>query len=79
MNLARYRTPMRWQAYAVKWSVGSGHEAQRLRRDMLVDAAKDPSLQAAAETLGARDEAAQKQRSVDATPKPRRYELTAAR
>ena len=79
VNLARYRTPMRWQAYAVKWSVGSGHEAQRLRRDMLVDAAKDPSLQAAAETLGARDEAAQKQRSVDATPKPRRYELTAAR
>ena len=79
VNLARYRTPMRWQAYAVKWSVGSGHEAQRLRRDMLVDAARNPALEAAAETLGARDEAAQKQRSLDATPKPRRYELTAAR
>ena len=79
VNLARYRTPMRWQAYAVKWSVGSGHEAQRLRRDMLVDVAKEPSLQAAAETLAARDEAAQKQRSSDATPKPRRYELTPIR
>ena len=78
VNLARSRTPMRWQAYAVKWSVGSGHETQRLRRDMLVDAAKDLSLQAAAETLAARDEAAQKQRSVDATPKPRKFELAAA-
>ena len=79
VNLARSRTPMRWQAYAVKWSVGSGHETQRLRRDMLVDAAKDLSLQAAAETLAARDEAAQKQRSVDATPKPRKFELAAAK
>ena len=75
LNLARYRTPMRWQAYAVKWSVGGGHEAQRVRRELLVAAAKDPSLKAAAEALAARDEAAQKQRSVDATPKPRRYEL----
>ena len=38
VNLARYRTPMRWQAYAVKWSVGSGHETQRLRRDILAGA-----------------------------------------
>lgn len=75
VNLARYRTPMRWQAYAVKWSIGGGHEAQRVRRELLVGAAKDPSLQAAADALAARDEAAQKQRSVDATPKPRRYEL----
>ena len=79
VNLARYRTPMRWQAYSVKWSVGSGHEAQRLRRDMLAGGAKDPSLQAAADTLAARDEAAQRQRSVDATPKPRRYELAPVR
>jgi hypothetical protein len=70
---------MRWQAYTVKWSAGSGHEAQRLRRDMLGDADENPSLRAAADTLAARDEAAQKQRSVDATPKPRRYELTPAR
>lgn len=79
VNLARYRTPMRWQAYAVKWSVSSGHEAQRLRRDILAGGGKDPSLQATTETLAARDEAAQKQRSVDATPKPRRYELTPVR
>ena len=57
VNLARYRTPMRWQAYAVKWSVGGGHEAQRVRRELLVGAAKDPSLQATADALAARDEA----------------------
>ena len=51
VNLARYGTPIRWQAYAVKWSVGGGHEAQRVRRELLVGAAKDPSLQAAADTL----------------------------
>jgi lysophospholipase L1-like esterase len=79
VNLARYPTPMRWQAYAVKWSVGGGHEAQRVLRELLAGAAQDPSLRAAANTLAARDEAAQKQRSVDATPKARRYELTPGR
>ena len=73
VNLARHGTPMRSQAYSVKWSVAGGHEAQRVRRELL--AAKDPALQPAADTLAARDEAVQKQRSVDATPKPRKYEL----
>ncbi|HSD30001.1 MAG TPA: SGNH/GDSL hydrolase family protein, partial [Vicinamibacteria bacterium] len=77
VNLARYRTPMRHQAYAVKWSVGGGHESQRVRRGILVAAAKDPSLQATADSLAARDEAEQKARSE--TPKPRRFELFVAR
>ena len=55
-------------------TVEGGHEAQRVRRELLV-AAKDPSLQAPADALAARDEALQKERSLDATPKPRRYEL----
>jgi hypothetical protein len=75
VNLARYGTPMRSQGYSVKWSVGGGHEAQRVRRELLVGAVKDPALQPAADTLAARDEAVQKQRSVDAIPKPRKYEL----
>ena len=75
VNLARSNTPMRWQAYSVKWSAEAGHDLQVLRRGLLVDAAKDPSLQAAAETLAARDEAAQKQRSADATPRPHTYAL----
>jgi lysophospholipase L1-like esterase len=79
VNLARYRTPMRWQAYTVKWSVGGGHEEQRVRRELLVAATKDPSLQASADALAARDEDVQKQRSRDAIPKPRRYELVPVR
>jgi hypothetical protein len=79
LNLARYRTPMRWQAYSVKWSVAGGHEEQRVRRELLVAAAKDPSLRAAAEALAVRDEAEQKQRSLGATPKARRYELAPVR
>jgi hypothetical protein len=79
VNLALRGTPMRWQAYAVKWSVAGGHEAQRVRRELLVGAAKDPSLQAVADALAARDEAVQKQRSADAMPKLRRYDLRPVR
>jgi lysophospholipase L1-like esterase len=75
VNLARYDTPMRWQAHSVKWSAGAGHDLQVLRRGLLVDAAKDPSLQATADALGARDEAQQKARSAVAVPKPHRFEV----
>ena len=78
VNLARYRTPMRWQAYAVKWSVGGGHEAQRVRRELLVAAAKDPSLQA--RRRRARRPGRRPRRSSGPwtrRPKPRRYELVA--
>jgi lysophospholipase L1-like esterase len=79
VNLAKYRTPMRQQAYAVKWSIGGGHERQRVRRGILVAAETDPSLQATADALAAQDEAEQKARSEQATPKPRRFELLVAR
>jgi lysophospholipase L1-like esterase len=75
VDLARRDTPMRAQAYPVKWSIGSGHEAQRLRRELLVAAGSDASLKAAADALAARDDAAQAQRSRDAIPKPRKYDL----
>ena len=79
VNLARYNTPMRWQAFAVAWSAGDGHELQKLRRRLLVDSGKDPSLAATTSTLAARDEADQKARSEQALPKARRYELTPAK
>jgi lysophospholipase L1-like esterase len=79
VNLARHRTPMRWQAYSVKWSVAGGHEEQRVRRELLVAAAKDPSLRAPAEALAARDEAEQKARSEQALPKPRKFALVPAK
>jgi lysophospholipase L1-like esterase len=78
VNLARYGTPMRQQAFAVKWSVGGGHERQRVRRQILVAAAKDPGLEATAESLAAQDEATQRQRSEVALPKPRKFALAPA-
>jgi lysophospholipase L1-like esterase len=77
VNIARFNTPMRGQAYPVKWSVGDSHERQRVRRQLLAGAANDPAARAAAEALAAVDEAAQAQRSKDAAPQPRRYELVA--
>ncbi|HSD67219.1 MAG TPA: SGNH/GDSL hydrolase family protein [Vicinamibacteria bacterium] len=79
VNLARYRTPMRQQAYSVKWSVGGSHERQRVRRGLLVAAATDPSLKAAADTLAAQDEAAQRARGEQARPRPRKFDLVPAR
>jgi hypothetical protein len=79
VNLARQNTPMRWQAFAVAWSAGDGHELQRLRRRLLVAADKGPSLRPMFDALAAQDEADQKQRSETAVPKPRRYELAPVR
>ena len=79
VNLARYNTPMRWQAFAVAWSAGDGHELQRLRRRLLVAADREPSLRSTIDALAAQDDADQKQRSEAAAPKPRKYELTPAR
>jgi hypothetical protein len=79
VNLARYPTPMRWQGYPVKWSIAGGHEAQRVRRELLAGVTSNSALRAAADAIAARDEAAQKRRSVDAAPRPRRYELVPAR
>jgi lysophospholipase L1-like esterase len=75
VNLARHNTPMRWQAFAVAWSAGDGHELQKLRRRLLVAAEKDPMLRATIDALAAQDEAEQKTRSEQATPKRRTFEL----
>ena len=79
VNLARCNTPMRWQAYSVTWSAEEGHDLQVLRRGLLADSSKDPSLAATAEALAARDEAEQKARSAAATPKPHRFEVVPVR
>jgi len=79
MNLARLSTPMRWQAFSVAWSSGDGLELQRLRRRLLVAQEKDPSLKATTSALAARDEAEQKARSEEALPKPRKFDLVAAK
>ena len=79
VNLARSSTPMRWQAFSVAWSAGDGHDLQQLRRRLQVASEKDRSLEATISVLAAQDEAAQKARSEQAMPKPRKLELVPAK
>jgi lysophospholipase L1-like esterase len=75
VNLARRGTPMRWQAYSVRWSVGDRQEIERVRRRLLA-VGHDPARDAvAAEVLAAEDEAMQRERGAGARPRPRSYEL----
>jgi lysophospholipase L1-like esterase len=73
VNLARHNTPMRWQAYQVQWGAESGHQAQRVRRELLVAAAGDPGLSATAERLGVWEESRQNDRSHAAIPKLHKF------
>src|ERR1022692_2599539 len=75
VNLARYNTPMRWQAYRVRWGADSGHQAQRVRRELLVGSADAPGLVAATDALAAREESEQPARSRSAIPKQRQYSV----
>ncbi len=75
VNLARENTPMRWQAFSVRWGAENGHEVQRVRRGLQFAAGSDPGLSAAAEVLAARDESDQRARSAGIKPKPRHYQV----
>lgn len=76
INLARYRTPMRSQAFSVKWSIASGHERQRVRRELLVAAEKNASLKTTADSIAQYDDTDQQGRVAIATPVARAYQLT---
>ncbi len=76
VNLATRNTPMRRQAFSLRWSAESRHELQRLRRQLLVAAADDPSRKETADGLAAYDEATQAARRDEAEPVPRRYRVT---
>jgi len=75
VNLARYNTPMRWQAYQVRWAATGGHEVQRLERHLLFTAAGDPGAISAAAFLSAAEEKDQSSRSRPALPKERHFAL----
>ena len=75
LNLARYNTPMRWQAYRVRWNAEHGHEVQRIERGLAVAQAEDPGLAAAAASLAAREEFEQAGRSRPAQPQVRKFSV----
>jgi hypothetical protein len=66
INLARYNTPMRWQAYQVRWSAEGGHERQRIARR---------AVAVAADALNAAEEVEQVLRSNAARPQVRKFSV----
>jgi len=76
VNLAIFNTPMRRQAFSLRWAAESRHELQRLRRQLLVAVAEEPMRKETADGLAAHDEATQAARRDAAQPLPRRYRIT---
>jgi len=75
VNLARYGTPMRAQAFPVLWGSEGSQQAEVVRRGMMAHGAKTPAMAQAAETLASYDEANQTDRSRSAVPKARAFSL----
>jgi hypothetical protein len=76
INLARYTTPMRWQAFSIVWGASGSGETQRVRRNLMFGGTADPGAGAAAQTLAALDEKDQADRMAAAAPKERTYVLS---
>jgi lysophospholipase L1-like esterase len=75
IDLARFNTPQRWQAYSVRWSVEDSLQLQLLRRRLMASAGAAPEARAAIAFLDAQDDAARQARRESATPRPHAYEL----
>jgi len=75
VNLARYGTPMRGQAFWVVWGAEGSHDTELVRRDIMAHGPKTPAMAQAAETLASFDEGNQADRSRAAQPKPHAFSL----
>jgi lysophospholipase L1-like esterase len=78
VNLALLNTPMRRQAYRVLWGADSGHQEQKVRRELMAASPGGPELSAAAAALAAREESEQAARSRSAVPAAHHYALAPA-
>jgi len=78
VNLARFRTPMRAQAFPVLWGAESRHELERVSRQLLAALDEQPELEETAEALWRQDEQAQRSRRDAAQPQSRRYQVRRA-
>jgi lysophospholipase L1-like esterase len=79
INLARYNTPMRWQAYQVRWGSDDGSQVQKVRRQLFPAAARgEKDIKQATDILAAHDELSQAARPSFVQPSERRFTLTPA-
>ena len=79
IDLARFDTPMRGQAFWVLWGAASSHQDQLVRREMMAYSPKTTDVTVATDSLAAFDEANQARRSRSAIPKPHTFSLTLLR
>ena len=75
VNLATLDTPMRWQAFSVRWAAESRGELRRVYRQMVAGGNADPRWAETAAGLDAFDEASQAVRRDATRPVPRQYRL----
>jgi len=75
INLARYNTPMRGQAFPTLWGADGGHEIQLVRRDLMAHGPAGPEAAAAVQTLASWDDRNQAERSSADVPKPHAFVL----
>ncbi len=76
INLATRDTPMRGQAFSVRWAAESRGELRRVQRQMLAGGAAGPRWSETVAGLESFDEATQSTRRDSVKPGPRRYRLT---
>ena len=77
VNLATLNTPMRGQAFSLRWAAEGRHELRRVHRQMVAGGSADARWSSAAADLEAFDEVTQRARRDAARPVPRRYRITA--
>jgi hypothetical protein len=75
VNLATLDTPMRGQAFSIRWGAAGRHELRRVLRQMVAGGSADARWSSAAADLEAFDEVTQEARRDVARPVPRRYRL----
>jgi lysophospholipase L1-like esterase len=75
VNLATLNTPMRGQAFSIRWGAAGRHELRRVLRQMVAGGSADARWSSAAADLEAFDEVTQEARRDVARPVPRRYRL----
>ena len=75
VNLATRSTPMRWQAFSIRWAAAGRHELRRVLRQMVAGGSADARWSSTAADLEAFDEVTQAGRGDAAQPVPRKYRL----
>jgi lysophospholipase L1-like esterase len=75
LDLATLNTPMRRQAFSIRWAAESLDELRRVERQLLAGGSGGPQWKETVDRLEAFDEAVQAARGAAAQPVPRHYRL----